>query len=120
MFSTVFAQATGGAAPVAGGGMGNMLIMMLGVFAIMYFFVMRPQMKEEKKRKALLKEIQKNDTVLTSGGFFGTVHLIKDNEVVLKLDDKGEAKIRVLKSAITQVIREESASDDKKEPSYRK
>ncbi|MHB8171570.1 MAG: preprotein translocase subunit YajC [Thermincolia bacterium] len=70
----------------------------IGIFVILYFFMIRPQMQHAKKKKQLLESLQVNDKVVTAGGMYGTILKIKDNTVTLRIADKVE--IEVLKSAV--------------------
>ena len=54
----------------------------------------------------MVNNIKKNDHVLTNGGIFGIVHSVKDNEVILKIDEQGSVKVRFTKSAIATVIKQ--------------
>jgi len=74
------------------------LIMVLIFFAILYFFSIRPQRKEEQRRKDLLARLKKGDVVITQAGIIGSVHSIKDDTVVLNLQNN--ARMEVLKSTI--------------------
>lgn len=96
--------------PVREGEGTSFIVMMLLMLGILYFFMFRPQMNKEKQRVAMLDKIKKNDRVLTSGGMYGTVHSVKDNVVVLKVDEDRDIKVRVAKSAVTQVL----AGEDEK------
>ncbi|MFH0944681.1 MAG: preprotein translocase subunit YajC [Planctomycetota bacterium] len=78
----------------------SMLPWMIGIFVIFYFFMIRPQMKEQKKRKLMLTELKKNDRVVTSGGMHGVIVAISDDEVTLKVDDSQNVRIRFSRSAI--------------------
>ena len=79
---------------------GSMLFPLAIIFAIGYFLLIRPQQKERKRREATLKEIKKNDRVVTIGGIIGTVaNMSSDNrEITLKVDDN--SKITMLRSSI--------------------
>ncbi|MEE9553217.1 MAG: preprotein translocase subunit YajC [candidate division Zixibacteria bacterium] len=91
-----------GAAPQGGGagGGGMSLFLMFGlIIAVMYFFMIRPQQKKEKQRQKMISELKKGDRVLTSSGIFGTIWGIKDNIIVLKVDD--DVKMEFLKTAIS-------------------
>ena len=55
------------------------------------------------ERLNMLKNIQKNDPVITSGGIYGIVQQVKDTEVIIKIDESNNTKIRVAKSAIIGV-----------------
>ncbi|MFN3603177.1 MAG: preprotein translocase subunit YajC [Leptonema sp. (in: bacteria)] len=74
------------------------LLMILLVFAFLYFFSIRPQRKEEKRRQQMLSSLKKGDVVVTQAGIVGSVHSIKEDTVILKIGDN--AKLEVLKSTI--------------------
>ncbi len=102
MFSTVFAQtATGAAQPQAPGFM-NILPMMIVIFVIFYFFIIRPQNKRQKELKNLLESIKKGDKVVTTGGILGLVTEVKGNIVTLKISKDTEVDFR--KSAVATVV----------------
>lgn len=86
-----------GGAPSGGGGL-SLILMFAVIFAVMYFFMIRPQQKREKQRVKMISDLKKGDRVLTNSGIIGEVWGIKDNIIVLKVD--GEVKIEFLKSAI--------------------
>jgi len=86
--------------PAPSSGMGSMLLWMAGIFAIFYFMMIRPQMKEQKKRREMLLQLKKNDRVITNGGMFGSIAAIDDNEVVLKIDDNNNIRVKFARSAI--------------------
>ena len=71
------------------------------VFIIFYFMLIRPQQKKEKERLNMLKNIKKNDEVVTSGGIHAVVLNVKDKTATLRVDDN--VKIEVDKDAITRV-----------------
>lgn len=77
------------------------MVPLLFVFVIMYFIVLRPQQKKEKERLNMLKNIKKNDEVVTSGGIHAVVLNIKDRTAILRVDDN--VKIEVDKDAIVRV-----------------
>jgi preprotein translocase subunit YajC len=105
MFSTL-AYAQAAAAPAAGpGGFEQLLIPMIGMFAIMYFLVIRPQSKRMKAHQAFLTSLKRGDEVLTSSGIFGSVHGITDKFVTLEVADG--VQIRVSKSHIAGGIADE-------------
>ena len=104
MFTNVLLM---GAAPQGGGaaGGGMSLFLMFGlIIAVMYFFMIRPQQKREKQRVKMISELKKGDKVLTSSGMFGTIWGMKDNIIVLKVDD--DVKMEFLKTAISTKVEE--------------
>ncbi len=96
------APPAGGPGGAAGGGgpLQNFMpmIMIALIFASMWFFMIRPQRKEEKRKKDMLASLKKGDPVTTTGGILGTVATVKDETVILKVGDG--TKMEFLKSAI--------------------
>jgi preprotein translocase subunit YajC len=94
------------------GGGGNPSFMIGIMLMMLVFFVVMggPRRKEEKLRKEMLKNIQKNDRVLTRGGVLGTVIGIKGNELTLKVDEATNAKMTLLRSYVDRVL-----TDDERE-----
>ncbi len=74
---------------------------LLLVFIIFYFMLIRPQQKKEKERLNMLKNIKKNDEVVTSGGIHAVVLNVKERTATLRVDDN--VKIEVDKDAIARV-----------------
>lgn len=75
------------------------------IFAAMYFLLIAPQRKKEKKHRELLNALRVGDKVITIGGVFGTVTALKDDRVNIKVDDS--TRLELLKSAI-QTVRTDS------------
>ena len=94
------AQAAG-AAPAAPSMMSTLLFPII-LIAIMYFLMIRPQMKRQKEHKAMLDKLSRGDEVLTSGGLAGVVTDIGDNFVTVEIADN--VRIRVQKGAIGNVL----------------
>ena len=82
--------------------------LMLGVF---YFVIVRGNRKQERKRKDLLGNLGKNDKVMTIGGIVGRVVTVRENEVVLKVDESTNTKMTFSKKAIQQVMTDDDAID---------
>jgi preprotein translocase subunit YajC len=86
------------------GGLGPILPMIL-IFGAFYFLIIMPMKRREKKeRENLLTNLKKNDEVVTFSGLIGIVAMVKDNdEVVLKVDESSNVRLRVLKSSIARI-----------------
>ncbi len=91
----------------SGGGLTQFLFLMGGMILIMYFVLFRPQMKEQKKRKAMLASIKKHDHVLTNGGIHGVVVSVSDNDVVLKIDENSNIRVKFSRSAVNNILSRE-------------
>ena len=89
------------AAPAAqqGGGL-SMWIMLALIFVVMWFFMIRPQRKQQKELQAFRDGLKKGDKVVTIGGIYGTVSDIKENYILIEVDNN--VKIRVSKQAIVK------------------
>jgi preprotein translocase subunit YajC len=79
-----------GASPLGGGGMWIFLILM---FAVMYFFMIRPQNKKQKEINNFRKSLQVNQKVVTAGGIHGIIKEINDDHVVLEIAQGVKIKI---------------------------
>ena len=84
--------------------------MLLILGGIMYFMMIRPQRKEEKVRKEMLSQLKKNDHVLTSGGLYGVVASATDEDVVLKVDESKDIRVKVTRASIAKVLSADGAS----------
>jgi preprotein translocase subunit YajC len=110
----LFAQ--NGQKPEGGGGDPWMLPIMIGLmFLLFYLLMIRPaRRKEREQREMLNNNLKKNVRVITNFGIIGTVANIKDDEVMLKLE---EGRVRILKSTIARILGDEEPGKDAKEPS---
>jgi preprotein translocase subunit YajC len=84
-------------------------ILMGLIFVMMYFMLFRAPKKRQQEHKKMVETLKKNDRVRTIGGILGVVLDVRDDEIILKIDEANNTKIRVIPSAIATVI-----SDDKK------
>lgn len=80
------------------GGDWSFLIMMVAIFAIMYFFMIRPQNKKQKEIMNFRKNLEVGQDVISAGGIYGKVKAIEDNVVVLEI--ASGVKIRIDKNSI--------------------
>ena len=78
------------------------LIMMFGLLVVMYFFMIRPQKKQEKEQNAMRNNLAVGDEITTIGGIIGKVVSIKEETCVIETTHE-RTKIRILKSAVSRV-----------------
>ena len=97
----MYALAT--AAAPAGGGLGMMLIVYGLIFGAFWFFLIRPQKKEQKRIAAMLATLETGDSVLTTSGFYGIVIDIADDTVIVEFGNNKNCRIPMQKQAIVQV-----------------
>jgi preprotein translocase subunit YajC len=101
--SSAFAQTAPAAA--AGGDMQSTLMSMLPLllmFAVLYFVMIRPQMKKQKEHRAMIDALAKGDEVVTAGGFLGKVSKLGDAYVGVELATGVEVQMQ--RSAVVQVL----------------
>lgn len=93
-----------GGAPGAGaeGLMGSQMLIMLVMFGVIYFLMLRPQQKRQKELDEMLKSLQKGDKVRMSCGIRGEIVELTDTEATLQIADK--VKINVLRTSIGQKL----------------
>jgi len=75
-------------------------ILMGAMFVVMWFFMIRPQRKQQKELEKFRNELQKGDKIVTAGGIYGVIDEIKENSVLIKVD--GDVKLRVDKNSIVK------------------
>lgn len=128
--SLAFAEAAGpGAAPAAPtdpagapagagpSGLGGMMpiLMMVGIFAFMYFVLIRPQRKEEKRRKEMLGALKRGDAVTTIGGVHGTVETVGEQTIDVRIGSGDHTLVVTFnKGAVNANMTAEQASADGK------
>jgi len=101
--SSAFAQTVPAAA--AGGDMQSSIMSMLPLvlmFVVLYFVMIRPQMKKQKEHKAMIDALAKGDEIATSGGMLGKVTKLGDSYVTLEIATAVE--IQIQRSAVVQVL----------------
>jgi preprotein translocase subunit YajC len=101
------AQAPGSAGN-GGGGIMSILPLMVGMFAIMYFIVIRPQQKQKRERDAMLSAIKKGDRVVTTSGIHGTVAGLDEHTVVLRVGD--QVKLTFDRAAVGRIVQADKES----------
>ncbi len=88
-----------------------MFIPLILIFVAMYFFMIRPQKKQEKEANKMRDELTVGDEITTIGGIIGKVVSIKDETLVLETT-KDRTRIRILKTAVSRVdVKAEDAQD---------
>lgn len=92
----------------AEGGMLGMIVWMVVLFGIMYFMMIRPQKKEQKRVQAMLADMEVGDAVVTTGGFYGVIIDLTEEDVIVEFGNNKNCRIPMKKGAISEV---EKASD---------
>ena len=81
----------------------GVIVIYVVLFGGLWWFMMRPQKKEQKRLAQLLSELEVGDTVLTTSGFYGVIIDITDDDVIVEFGSNKNCRIPMQKSAIVQV-----------------
>ena len=83
------------------------MVLYIAIFAIFfYFFLLRPQKKQQAAHDSLVNELKPGDSILTSSGFYGTVIAIQDDTVIVEFGNNKNCRIPMQKSAIVDIEKE--------------
>jgi len=88
------------------------LFLMVGIFIIFYFFLIRPNQKKEKERRNMQSSLKRGDKILTVGGFFGSVVKAKEGEERISIEIAEGVKIETERRFITEML--QSKNNNKK------
>jgi preprotein translocase subunit YajC len=81
---------------------------LVAIFIVMYLLLFRGPQKKQQKHRKMVQALQKNDRVQTIGGILGTIVDVRDDEVIVKIDESNNTKIKVTTGAISKVLSNES------------
>lgn len=99
---TIIAEAAPAKAPGSAGSPFQFPVMMLILFAIMYFMMIRPQRRRDKERKEMIANLKSGSRVLLTSGIIGQIMTIKDQTLVIRIAEN--TKVEVVRGAISQVL----------------
>ena len=104
LISNAYAQAAGAAADPTGGLMGMLPILLM--FIVLWFVMIRPQMKKAKEQQKMVSELAKGDEVITQGGIAGRIAKVGENYLSLEVAEAkdGPVVITVQKSAVGALL----------------
>jgi len=85
------------------------MLMVGGMFLLMYLLILRPESKRRKQAQEMLAKLQVGDRVVTTGGIHAVVASIADATVTLRIDAGSNAKIVVDRAAVGRVVRDDAA-----------
>lgn len=87
----------------SGMGMVGAIIWMVVLFGIMYFLMLRPQKKEQKRLQAMLNDMEVGDSIVTTSGFYGVVIDMTEEDVIVEFGNNKNCRIPMRKQAIAEV-----------------
>jgi len=94
----------------------NLLMPFLLIGVVFYFLLIRPQRNEQRRRREMLSQVKKNDRIVTIGGIYGVVANVHSeaDEVIIKVDETTNTKLRVTRSSIARVLTDETSDEKSK------
>ena len=95
----------------SGMGMVGAIVWMVVLFGIMYFLMLRPQKKEQKRLQAMLNDMEVGDSIVTTGGFYGVVIDMTEEDVIVEFGNNKNCRIPMRKQAIAEVEKAGSAAE---------
>ena len=81
----------------------QMIVLMVVLFALMYFMMIRPQNKEKKRVGAMMSSMEIGDSVLTTSGFYGIIIDITEDTIIVEFGNNKNCRIPMQKTAVAQV-----------------
>ena len=116
--STILSNASSGASGASGGANIMIIIVYVAVFgAIIFFFMIRPQKKQQAKTQDMQKRIEPGVNIMTTSGFYGTVlDVVDDTTIIVEFGNNKNCRIPMHKSAVAELEKQGSAvesEDDK-------
>ena len=95
----------------SGMGMVGAIVWMVVLFGIMYFLMLRLQKKEQKRLQAMLNDMEVGDSIVTTGGFYGVVIDMTEEDVIVEFGNNKNCRIPMRKQAIAEVEKAGSAAE---------
>ena len=95
----------------SGMGMVGAIVWMVVLFGLMYFLMLRPQKKEQKRLQAMLNDMEVGDSIVTTGGFYGVVIDMTEEDVIVEFGNNKNCRIPMRKQAIAEVEKAGSAAE---------
>ena len=95
----------------SGMGMVGAIVWMVVLFGIVYCLMLRPQKKEQKRLQAMLNDMEVGDSIVTTGGFYGVVIDMTEEDVIVEFGNNKNCRIPMRKQAIAEVEKAGSAAE---------
>ena len=93
--------------------MGMMILWMVVIFGVMYFLMIRPQKKEQKRLQAMPNSMEVGDSIVTTSGFYGVIIDMTEEDVIVEFGNNKNCRIPMQKAAIAAIEKPEEAVEAK-------
>ena len=90
------------------------IVWIIVLFGIMYFMMIRPQKKEQKRTQAMLNSMEVGDSIVTTSGFYGVIIDMTEEDVIVEFGNNKNCRIPMHKNAIAEIEKSDADSDDTK------
>ena len=100
MITPAFAQGAGAA---SGGDIALQLVPFALIFVIMYFLILRPQQRRLKDHQSMVKNVRREDTIVTTGGLVGRVTKVADDASEIEVEIAPNVRVKVVRTMISEV-----------------
>ena len=86
------------------------IVMMLVMFGIFYFILIRPQQKKMKEHKKMIDDLKKDDKIITGGGIYGVVKTTSENTLTVEIAEG--VRVKISRGSVAHVLSNEEASKE--------
>ena len=90
--------------------MGMMILWMVVIFGVMYFLIIRPQKKEQKRVQAMLSDMAVGDSIVTTSGFYGVIIDMTEEDVIVEFGNNKNCRIPMKKENIVEIDKQGNES----------
>ncbi|MCJ2083356.1 preprotein translocase subunit YajC [Methylobacterium sp. J-090] len=101
MITPAFAQ--GAAAAAGGADIALQVVPFVLIFVIMYFLILRPQQRRVKEHQSMVKNVRRDDTIVTTGGIVGRVTKVADDASEIEVEIAPNVRVKVVRTMISEV-----------------
>jgi preprotein translocase subunit YajC len=89
------------------------ILYMVGLFAVLWFVMIRPQQQRQKKHAQMVASLKVNDRIVTAGGIYGTIIKVKEDTYILKIAEN--VRIELLRSAVSHLLSSSEKDENDKD-----
>lgn len=87
------------------------IVYIVGLFALLWFLMIRPQQQRQKKHQEMIRNLGVNDNIVTAGGIYGTIVKVKEDSFIIRVADN--VRIEILKHGVSQKRAADDGGNDK-------
>ncbi|MBL8896826.1 MAG: preprotein translocase subunit YajC [Planctomycetes bacterium] len=96
-----------------GGDLMSTLVLFGGMFLLLWLFLLGPERRKRKQHEQRLAQLKEKDEVMTLGGIFGTVVMLRGDQITIRVDEKRGTTLRIARSSIATILPRENGAKEK-------